>query len=153
MGSLLLVCAVLKTLHSVKCILNEEECRSVGKASYWWRDELAVVVIVKPPGVVQESLGELEEYKGDWWYDITAEGIKRKLCLVVQCNVGAGTAMKLYRLLWFRSLMLLPSISSRRCIVTESETPSHLSVAIRIAPLSPKTLDCSQRRFDLIVVA
>ena len=67
-GSLLLVCAVLKTLHSVKCILNEEECRSVGKASFWWRDELAVVIIVKPPGAVQESLGVLEEYKGDWWY-------------------------------------------------------------------------------------
>ena len=78
-GSLLLVYAVLKTLHTVKCILNEEECRSVGKASYWWRDELAVVIIVKPPGAVQESLGVLEEYKGDWWYDITAEGIKRKL--------------------------------------------------------------------------
>ena len=50
LGSLLLVCAVLKTLHTVKCILNEEKCRSVGKASYWWWDALAVVIIVKPPG-------------------------------------------------------------------------------------------------------
>ena len=81
-GSSLLVCAVLKTLHCVKCILNEEECRSVGKASYWWHDELAVVIIVKPLGAVQESLGVLEEYKGDWCYDINVEGIKRKLCLL-----------------------------------------------------------------------
>ena len=97
-GSSLLVCAVLKTLHSVKCILNEEECRSVGKASYWWWDELPVVIIVKPPGAVQESLGVLEEYKGDWCYDINAEGIKRKLAMFsVLCNVGAATTVKLYR--------------------------------------------------------
>ena len=101
MGSSLLLCAVLKTLHTVKRLLNEEERSGVGKASYWWRDELAVVIIVKPPGAEQESLGVLEEYKGDWWYYITAEGIKRKLCLVVQCNVGAATAVKLYHLLWF----------------------------------------------------
>ena len=80
MCCLLLVCAVLKTLHSVKHILNEEECRSVGKAGDWWND-LAVVIAVKPPGTVQETLGVLEEYKGDWWYDITAKGIKSKLCL------------------------------------------------------------------------
>ena len=76
---LLLVCAVLKTLHTVKHILNEEECRSVGKAAKLWWHELAVVIVVK--GAVQESLGVLNEYKGDWWYDITAEGIKCKLCL------------------------------------------------------------------------
>ena len=80
MCCLLLVCAVLKTLHTVKHILNEEECRSVGKAR-GWRDELAVVIAVKPPGTVQESLGVLEEYKADWWCDITAKGIKSKLCL------------------------------------------------------------------------
>ena len=75
MCCLLLVCAVLKTLHCVKHILNEEECRSVGKARYWW-DELAVVIVVK--GAVQETLGV--QYKG-YWYDRTAEGIKSKLCL------------------------------------------------------------------------
>ena len=80
MCCLLLVCAVLKTLHTVKHILNEEECRSVGKAR-GWRDELAVVIAVKPSGAVQETLGVLEEYKRDWWYDITAKGIKSKLCL------------------------------------------------------------------------
>ena len=69
---------MLQTLHCVKHILNEEECRSVGKAGYWW-DELAVVIVVK--GAVQETLGVLEEYKGDWWYDRAAEGIKSKLCL------------------------------------------------------------------------
>ena len=80
MCCLLLVCVVLKTLHSVKHILNEEECRSVGKARQWW-DELAVVIAKKTPGAVQETLGVLEEYKGDWWYDRAAEGIKSKLCL------------------------------------------------------------------------
>ena len=77
MCSLLLVCAVLKTLHSVKHILNEEDYRSVGKAR-GWRDELAVVIVVK--GAVQETLGVLEEYKEDWWYDTTAARIKSKLC-------------------------------------------------------------------------
>ena len=80
MCSLLLVCAVLKTLHYVQHILNEEECRSVGKAREWW-DDLAVVIAVKPPGAVQETLGVLEKYKGHCWYDFTAKGIKSKLCL------------------------------------------------------------------------
>ncbi len=71
---------MLKTLHYDKHILNEEECRSVGKARYWC-DELVVVIVVK--GAVQETLGVLEEYKGDRWYiyNITAERIKSKLCL------------------------------------------------------------------------
>ena len=72
------MCAVLRTLHCVKHILNEEECRSVGKAGDW-QDELPVVIVVK--GAVQETLGVLEKYKGDWLYDRAAEGIKSKLCL------------------------------------------------------------------------
>ena len=80
MCCLFLVCAVLKTLHTVKHILNEEECRSVGKARGWW-DELAVVIAVKPPGTVQETLGVLEEFKRTIWYDSAAAGIKSKLCL------------------------------------------------------------------------
>ena len=71
---------MLKTLHSVKLILNEEECRSVGKAGVWW-NELAVVIAVKPPGAVQETLGVVKQYKKEWWYDFTAKGIKSKLCL------------------------------------------------------------------------
>ena len=71
------MCAVLKTLHTVKHILNEEECRSVGKAGVWWRDKLAVVIALKPPGAVQEILGVLEEYKEEY----CAMGIKSKLCL------------------------------------------------------------------------
>ena len=78
MCCLLLVCAVLESLHLDKHILNEEECRSVGKAGVWWREELAVVIAVKPPGTVQEALGVLEEYKGGE-YDGAAEGIKSKL--------------------------------------------------------------------------
>ena len=66
MCCLLLVCAVLKTLHYVKHILNEEECRSVGKAWFSWEDELVVVIAVKPPGAVQETLGVLEEYKREY---------------------------------------------------------------------------------------
>ena len=81
MCCLLLVCAVLNTLHSVKHILNEEECRSVGKAGPWWYYELAVVIAVKPPGTVQETLGVLKQYKEEWWYDRAAKGIKSKLCL------------------------------------------------------------------------
>ena len=70
----------MNTLHYVKHILNEEECRSVGKAGAWWNDELAVVITVKPPGAVQETLGVLEKYKGDWRCDNIAKGIKSKLC-------------------------------------------------------------------------
>ena len=81
MCCLLLVCAVLKTLHTVKHILNEEECRSVVKAGNWWDVELAVVIATKPPGAVQEALGVLEEYKRRLWYNVTAERILSKLCL------------------------------------------------------------------------
>ena len=80
MCCLLLVCAVLKYLHSVRHILNEEECRSVGKATDWW-NELVVVIAVKPTGSVQEFLGVLEKYKRKYWYDRAAKGIKSKLCL------------------------------------------------------------------------
>ena len=81
MCCLLLLCAVLKTLHYVKHILNEEECRSVGKAVHWW-DELAVAIVTKPPGAVQETLGVLGKYKRVSWYDSgVAKGIKSKLCL------------------------------------------------------------------------
>ena len=66
------------TLHSVKHILNEEECRSVGKAGDYWAHELAVVIVVK--GAVQETLSVLEEYKRDWWYDRADKTIKSKLC-------------------------------------------------------------------------
>ena len=82
MCSLLLVCAVLKTLHSVKSILNKEECRSVGKAGSLWDNELAVVLATKPPGVLQEALGVLEEYKGHWYWGIDAQKIKSKLCSI-----------------------------------------------------------------------
>ena len=80
MCCLLLVCAVLKTLHSVKHILNEEECRSVGKVRVWW-DNVAFVIAMKPPDAVQETLGVFKEYKRASWYDSAAKGIKSKLCL------------------------------------------------------------------------
>ena len=73
--------AVLKTLHSVKSILNEEECRSVGEAGYHWDDELAVILATKSPGVVQKTLDVLEEYEGQGWDHRTAKGIQSKLCM------------------------------------------------------------------------
>ena len=79
MCSLLLVCAVLKTLHLEKSILNEEQCRSVGEAGVWWCDELAVILATKPPDVVQESLGVLEEILGQSWCSSTAKKIQSKL--------------------------------------------------------------------------
>ena len=90
--SLLLVCAVLKTLHFVKSILNEEQCRSVGEAGYFWDDELAVALAAKPPDVVHETLGVLKEILGQWWYSIAAKKITSKLCCIshfVQ-TVGRG---------------------------------------------------------------
>ena len=75
------MCAVLKTLHSVKSILNEEECRSVGEAWLRWRDDLAVILATKPPDVVQEAMDVLEKYKGPRWYHLTAKGIQSKLCM------------------------------------------------------------------------
>ena len=80
MCSLLLVCAVLKTLHLVERILNEEECTSIGKSGVWWRDVLAIVLAVKSPGAVQETLGILKEYKGKWWCRTVTKRIKSKLC-------------------------------------------------------------------------
>ena len=70
--SLLLVCA----LYPVKYILNKKERRSVGKGGVWLREELAVATAVKPPSVVQETLGVLE---GEVWGDLAAKGIKSKL--------------------------------------------------------------------------
>ena len=77
MCSLLLVYAVLKTLHSMKSILNEEEYRSVGKVRLWWESKLATALVVKPPDVAQQTLDVFEEYKE---HDMVAKRIKSKLC-------------------------------------------------------------------------
>ena len=74
------MCAVLKTLHSMKSILNGEECRSVGEAEVRWSDDLVIVLAVKPPGMLQETMEVFEEYKREFWYGITTERIKSKLC-------------------------------------------------------------------------
>ena len=76
---------MLKTLHSVKHIVNEEECGSVGNARIWWVD-LAAAIAVKAPSMVQESLSVLKEYKGDIWYGLTTERIESKLKL--ECTLG-----------------------------------------------------------------
>ena len=81
--ALLLVCAGLETLHLIKHIINEEECRSVGKAGDWWDDELAMTIAVKAPSVVQETLDVLKgdlAAKGDTSYGYIAKQIKSKLC-------------------------------------------------------------------------
>ena len=77
------MCVGLKNLHLLKHILNEEECRSVGKAGDWWDDELAVAIAVKPLSVVQETLDVLKgdlAAKGDTSYGYAAKQIKSKLC-------------------------------------------------------------------------
>ena len=73
---MLLVCAVLKTLHVKKDIITEEECRRVVEAEFWWFDELACIIAVKPPDVVKLVIDVLEEYKEEWWYSRTANMIK-----------------------------------------------------------------------------
>ena len=50
--------------------------RSVGKAGLWWDDELAVTIAVKPPSVVQETLGMMEEHKGEFWEVLASKPIK-----------------------------------------------------------------------------
>ena len=76
------MCAGLNNLHSVKHILNKEECRSVKNAGLWWDDELAVAIAVKPPSVVQETLGVLKEYA---WYRFAAKRIKSKQFHMTAC--------------------------------------------------------------------
>ena len=71
-----LVCAVLKTLHVIKDLITEEECRRVGKAGGWWYVELALTIALKPPGAVKLVMDVLDEYKEEWWYRLTANRIK-----------------------------------------------------------------------------
>ena len=73
---MLLVCAVLKTLHVKKDLITEEECRRVEETEYWWFEELVRTIAVKPPGVMKLVMNVLEEYKKEWWYSKTADRIK-----------------------------------------------------------------------------
>ena len=73
---MLLVCAVLKTLHVEKDIITEEECRRVGEAEGWWDEELVRTIAVKLPDVVKLVMDVLEEYKEEAWYSKTANMIK-----------------------------------------------------------------------------
>ena len=74
---MLLVCAVLKTLHVEKDFITEEECRRVGEAGEWWFKELACTIALKPPDVVKLVMDVLEEYKEKVWYSWrTADTIK-----------------------------------------------------------------------------
>ena len=72
----LLVCAVLKTLHLEKGFITEEECSRVSEAGHRWFDELARTIALKPPGVVKLVTDVLEEYKKEEWYSWTANRIK-----------------------------------------------------------------------------
>ena len=73
---MLLVCAVLKTLHVEKDYITEEECRRVGEAEGEWDEELVCTIAVKPPGAVKLVMDVLEEYKEERWYILTADRIK-----------------------------------------------------------------------------
>ena len=72
---MLLVCAVLKTLHVEKEFITEEECRRVSWERELWFEELACTIAVKPPGVVELVMDVLEEYK-EVWYHMAANWIK-----------------------------------------------------------------------------
>ena len=73
---MLLVCAVLKTLHLEKDFISEEECRRVVEAGECWFDELTHTIAVKPPGVVKLVIDVLEQYEEVVWYSRTANRIK-----------------------------------------------------------------------------
>ena len=73
---MLLVCAVLKTLHVEKDFITEEECRRVSGTGLWWDEELARTIAVKPPGVLKLVMDVLEEYKKEFWYSKTANNIE-----------------------------------------------------------------------------
>ena len=73
---MLLVCAVLKTLHLEKGFITEEECRRVSRARGVWLYELAFTIALKPPGVVKWVMNALEEYEGEKWYGWTVKRIK-----------------------------------------------------------------------------
>ena len=73
---MLLLCAVLKTLHLEKNFITKEECRRVSGAGIWWDDELACTIALKPPSVVKLVIDVLEEYKEEGWYSLTANRIK-----------------------------------------------------------------------------
>ena len=73
---MLLVCAVLKTLHVEKDFITEEECRRVSGATFWWFDELACTIAVKPPGVVKLVMNVLEKFKEEEWYRRIVKWIK-----------------------------------------------------------------------------
>ena len=73
---MLLVCAVLKTLHVEKYFITEEECRRVVEAGGEWDDEVVCTIALKPPGVVKLVIDVLKEYKEVWWYRWTADRIK-----------------------------------------------------------------------------
>ena len=64
---------MLKTLHVEKDFITEEECRRVVEARGWWDDELVRTIAVKPPGVVKLVMDVLEEYKMEWWCELTAD--------------------------------------------------------------------------------
>ena len=93
-------------LHFVKSILNEDQCRSVGEAGYFWDDELAVALAAKPPDVVHETLGVLKEILGQWWYSIAAKKITSKLCCTL-CRLWRGVAFN--PKLSYLHLFVLPS--------------------------------------------
>ena len=81
----LLVCAVLKTLHVEKDFITAEECRRIGEAGFWWDDELAHTIALNQPGMVKLVMNVLEEYKEKLWYNIVANRIKGKHTVWALC--------------------------------------------------------------------
>ena len=49
-------------------VLTSKECRRVWLRGDLWSDWLVRTVVLKPPGMIQQTLDLLEEHQGEWWY-------------------------------------------------------------------------------------
>ena len=107
------MCAVLKTLHSERHFITEEEYRRVGEVELWQFDKLALIIGVKAPGVLQQALDALEGYTKDVWYWKAAKCIRGMLkysCIFDVVRMGEG-------LLHFHAL-LKSSLLIRKCTLS-----------------------------------
>ena len=57
-------------------VLTSEECRMVWLRGDLWSDCLVRTVVLKPPGMIQQTLDLLEEHQREWWYGSVATPIR-----------------------------------------------------------------------------
>ena len=105
------VCAVLRILHVVNHVLTSEECRKVWLRGDLWSDWLVRTIVLKPPGMIQQTLDLLEEHQGEWWYGSVATHIKGQYACFVHIAAMLHTAhMAVGTLCWFKELFLPSSL-------------------------------------------